>query len=84
MKLPHYMEQHPSLKNFCPNQAMYTRLRNALWSANGYTTVIPKRWEPQPKHFLSLQDEEIAGVGKASLKILREWVRVKHEQVPAP
>lgn len=68
------MDKHPPLKDFCHSQAIYTRIRNALWSANGFNSVIPKRWEPQPKHFTSLESNAITNIGEASLKILRAWI----------
>ncbi|WP_421090076.1 hypothetical protein [Pseudochrobactrum sp. MP213Fo] len=68
------MDKFPPLKDFCHNDRIYFRIKNALWKANGYGYWPPSDWEPEIDDFRSLDAKMISGMGSVSLKILRAWV----------
>lgn len=63
------------LKSFCYSLSIHSRIKNALWEANGYgLCYAPEGWEPELDDFLNLDARTIARIGPKSLEVLRAWV----------
>jgi len=70
------MDKYRHLREFCYNAHIYSRIKNALWNANGYGDgngrfYAPIEWEPNFDDFLNLNPKTIIGISAVSLAILR-------------